>query len=57
MEGNQTKRDVSIHKIGAIVQKKASCNGWTYWHILNKKELVPIDIHRKSYFKFNSLNE
>ena len=58
-DGNiKLKKNIgSIHKIGAIVQKKASCNGWTYWHILNKKELVPIDIHRKSYFKFNSLNE
>ena len=23
----------SIHKIGAELQNKESCNGWTYWNV------------------------
>lgn len=33
----------SIHKVGAQLQGLPSCNGWTFWHYLEKKELVPID--------------
>ena len=33
----------SIHKVGAAVQNAPSCNGWTYWHYKEGKELQPID--------------
>ncbi|MEO1793783.1 MAG: site-specific DNA-methyltransferase [Pseudomonadota bacterium] len=33
----------SIHRIGAEVQGKAACNGWTFWHFEDGKSLVPID--------------
>lgn len=36
----------SIHKVGALVQNLPSCNGWTFWHYLEKRELVPIDSFR-----------
>ncbi len=37
----------SIHKIGAHVQGLAACNGWTFWHMKEKKNLVPIDLFRQ----------
>lgn len=37
----------SIHKVGALVQNLPSCNGWTFWHYLEKRELVPIDSFRE----------
>ena len=40
--GNQA----SIHRLGAIVQGKAACNGWTYWHFEAKGRLQPIDTLR-----------
>ena len=33
----------SIHRLGAVVQGKAACNGWTYWHFEAKGRLQPID--------------
>jgi modification methylase len=36
----------SIHKMGAVVQAQAACNGWTYWHIRTDKGLAPIDVLR-----------
>ena len=36
----------SIHKMGAIVQSQAACNGWTFWHIRTDKGLTPIDVLR-----------
>ena len=41
----------SIHKVGALVQKRSSCNGWTFWHINHKNKLIPINNHRATYFK------
>ncbi|MEM9469744.1 MAG: site-specific DNA-methyltransferase [Pseudomonadota bacterium] len=38
----------SIHKIGATLQNAPSCNGWTYWHYQEGKELKPIDTLRQS---------
>lgn len=35
----------SIHKLGALVQKAVSCNGWDYWHLDGK----PIDAIRTAY--------
>jgi modification methylase len=40
--GNQA----SIHRLGAIVQGKAACNGWTYWHFEAEGKLKPIDLLR-----------
>ena len=37
----------SIHRLGAVVQGKAACNGWTYWHFeAAKGRLQPIDTLR-----------
>ncbi len=27
----------SIHKVGAAMQNAPSCNGWTFWHYMDKK--------------------
>ncbi len=40
-------RHGSIHRMGAEVQGKAACNGWTFWHYENKGRLAPIDILRE----------
>jgi modification methylase len=37
----------SIHQVGASVQGAPACNGWTFWHIENKGQLVPIDVFRQ----------
>lgn len=37
----------SIHKVGALVQNAPACNGWTYWHIKEGEEFVPIDVLRQ----------
>ncbi len=36
----------SIHKMGAYVQGAQACNGWTFWHMADGDELVPIDDYR-----------
>jgi modification methylase len=36
----------SIHRLGAEVQGKTACNGWTFWHIQVDGKLKPIDILR-----------
>jgi modification methylase len=33
----------SIHRVGAEVQGKAACNGWTFWHFEAEGKLKPID--------------
>ena len=37
----------SIHRLGAQVQGKAACNGWTYWHFEAEGKLKPIDALRE----------
>jgi modification methylase len=37
----------SIHRLGAHVQGKAACNGWTFWHFEKKGRLTPIDLLRE----------
>lgn len=37
----------SIHKIGAHVQGRTACNGWTFWHFKDKDRLRPIDVLRE----------
>ncbi len=36
----------SIHKLGAAVQGRTACNGWTFWHFKVDGELKPIDVLR-----------
>jgi modification methylase len=42
-DGNQG----SIHRLGAIVQGKTACNGWTFWHFEVEGKLKPIDLLRE----------
>jgi modification methylase len=42
-DGNQA----SIHRLGAMVQGKTACNGWTYWHFEADGKLKPIDLLRE----------
>ena len=37
----------SIHQVGAFVQKAPACNGWQFWCIQQKGEMVPIDLYRQ----------
>lgn len=41
--GNQA----SIHRLGALVQGKPACNGWTFWHYEVEGKLRPIDALRE----------
>ena len=40
-------RQGSIHRLGAEVQGKAACNGWTYWHFETGGRRRPIDVLRE----------
>ena len=46
----------SIHKIGAIVQKRNSCNGWDYWYVVSDKKFISINEHR-DYLRANNLEK
>ncbi len=37
----------SIHKVGATLQGAPSCNGWTFWHYREGKQMVPLDTLRQ----------
>ena len=37
----------SIHKLGAALQGRPACNGWTYWHYEREGRLSPIDDLRR----------
>lgn len=37
----------SIHRLGALVQGRSACNGWTFWHFETKGKLQPIDVLRE----------
>ena len=39
-------RQGSIHRLGAQVQGKAACNGWTFWHFEVEGQRKPIDALR-----------
>jgi modification methylase len=39
----------SIHKVGAAAQGAPSCNGWTFWHVSQGGDLVPLDDLRQRY--------
>jgi len=36
-------RQGSIHRLGAELQGKSACNGWTFWHIEKRGKLQSID--------------
>jgi modification methylase len=40
-------RQGSIHRLGAQVQGKTACNGWTFWHYEAEGVLRPIDVLRE----------
>jgi modification methylase len=40
-------RQGSIHRLGAEVQGKAACNGWTFWHFEAEGRRKPIDALRE----------
>ncbi len=37
----------SIHRLGAVLQGKSACNGWTFWHYERAGKLAPIDVLRE----------
>jgi modification methylase len=41
--GAAAGRQGSIHRLGAEVQGKTACNGWTFWHFEVEGQLRPID--------------
>ncbi|HVY43018.1 MAG TPA: DNA methyltransferase [Hyphomicrobiaceae bacterium] len=47
LAGSTQRMQGSIHRLGAEVQGKAACNGWTYWHFEAKGRRQPIDILRQ----------
>ncbi|MGD1885866.1 MAG: site-specific DNA-methyltransferase [Cohaesibacteraceae bacterium] len=36
----------SIHKVGALVEEREACNGWTFWHAKRDGKLILIDDYR-----------
>ena len=38
----------SIHRVGALVQGLAACNGWTFWHFEDRGGRAPIDDLRRA---------
>lgn len=45
----------SIHKVGAAVQGAPSCNGWTFWHLVQDGKTLPLDNLREK-IRAESLN-
>lgn len=41
----------SIHTVSAKILKKESSNGWTFWYVERKKQLISIDEYREKYLK------
>lgn len=39
----------SIHKVGAAIQGRPSCNGWTFWHYEKAGRKMPLDDLREKY--------
>ena len=52
----------SIHQVAAALQGVLSCNGWTFWHTMDKKQknkkpvLISLDHYREQLKKRNFLN-
>ena len=47
LAGKGAARQGSIHRLGAEVQGKAACNGWTFWHYEAGGHRQPIDALRE----------
>ena len=47
----------SIHAVSAKMLKQDSHNGWTFWYVERKGQLISIDKYRKRYFKKIMSNE
>jgi modification methylase len=43
----------SIHRVGAAAQGAPSCNGWTFWHVDDGKQLRVIDAVRQDWLLAN----
>jgi len=39
----------SIHKVGAALQGAPSCNGWTFWHVVERSSLTLLDALRQQH--------
>jgi len=39
----------SIHKVGAALQGAPSCNGWTFWHVERREQLIVLDALRQQH--------
>jgi len=39
----------SIHQVGAKIQGLPKCNGWDFWHLINKNKNILIDEIRDNY--------
>ena len=39
----------SIHKVGAALQAAPSCNGWTFWHVVEDGSLTVLDAVRQQH--------
>jgi modification methylase len=39
----------SIHKVGAALQGAPSCNGWTFWHMVDGASLTLLDMVRQKH--------
>jgi modification methylase len=39
----------SIHKVGAALQGAPSCNGWTFWHVVDGGSLIVLDALRQQH--------
>lgn len=49
-------QQASIHRLGALVQGKSACNGWTFWHYEVEGKLKPIDALRSEAKRQLGLN-
>jgi modification methylase len=47
LAGRGSGRQGSIHRLGAEVQGKPACNGWTFWHFEAGGRRRPIDVLRE----------
>ena len=43
------KHGGSIHKVGAALQSAPSCNGWTFWHVVDGGTLTLLDTLRQQH--------
>ena len=41
----------SIHKVGAALQNAPSCNGWTFWHVVEGGTLTLLDALRQQHLR------